>query len=56
MKDLPPYEKVFFIHYQCDDFGVGTKISSLSVLVNGKEIQFSSPEETENIKRFLRQS
>ena len=52
IKDLPPNEKVFFIHYQCDDFSIGRKIHSLSVLVNGKEIQFSLPNEAENIKNY----
>ena len=52
IKDLPLYEKVFFIHYQCEQFDVGRKIFSLSVLVNGKEIQFSLTDEAENIKNF----
>jgi hypothetical protein len=52
IKDLPLYEKVFFIHYQCEQFDVGRKIFSLSVLVNGKEIQFSLPDEAKNIKNF----
>ena len=52
IKDLLPNEKVFFIHYQCDDFRNGRKIHSLSVLVNGKEIQFSLPNEAENIKNY----
>jgi hypothetical protein len=52
IKDLPLCEKVFFIHYQCEQFDVGRKIFSLSVLVNGKEIQFSLPDEAKNIKNF----
>jgi hypothetical protein len=50
--DLPLYKKVFFIHYQCEQFDFGRKIFSLSILVNGKENQFSLPDEAENIKNF----
>lgn len=53
MKDeLPDFDKIFFIHYQCDDFTSGEKIHSLSIIENGKEIQFSLPDEAENIKNY----
>lgn len=52
IKNILTDENFFFIHYQCDDFSIGRKIHSLSVLVNGKEIQFSSTDEAENIKTF----
>ena len=45
---FPPMHKVFFVHYQCEDFNIGEKIISLGIYNNGKATLFSV-NELENI-------
>lgn len=42
--DLPQYNEVFFVHYQCDNFDEGEKVLSLSVHSNGSTAQYSGSE------------
>lgn len=51
--ELPNIEDVFFVHYQCDDFNLSTKINSLSIYVNGKTIEFNKVDEIDNIKKYV---
>lgn len=49
---LPKFSDVFFIHYQCDDFEIGNRITSLSIYTGGKTIEFFKDTETENIEKY----
>jgi hypothetical protein len=49
---LPQLKDVFFVHYQCDDFEIGTKITSLSIYADGKTIEFFKDTEAENIEKY----
>ena len=52
MTDLPKIKDVFFIHYQCDDFEIGTQITSLGIYTNSKVIEFSQGNEIEIIEKY----
>ena len=49
---LPKFSDVFFVHYQCDDFEIGNKITSLSIYANNKTIEYYKDTETENIEKY----
>jgi hypothetical protein len=42
---LPPYDKVFFVHYQCENFNVGEQIFNMCVSYNNKVKQFDADNE-----------
>ncbi len=50
-KELLEYEKVFFVHYQCNDFNEGEQITALCIYSNGKAKEYSG-NEAENIKEY----
>jgi len=45
LSGLLPYEKVFFTHYQCQEFEKGDEIYSLGIYSKGKSEEFSAKEE-----------
>ncbi len=49
---LPKFSDVFFVHYQCDNFEIGNKITSLSIYTDGKTLEFFKDTETENIEKY----
>src|SRR5690554_4116723 len=49
--ELLEYNKVFFVHYQCDDFNEGEKIAALCIHSNGRAKEYSG-DEAENIKEY----
>lgn len=49
--ELTPYDKVFFVHYQCDNFNEGEQITALCIYSNGKAKEYSG-NEPENIKEY----
>jgi hypothetical protein len=49
--ELLEYNKVFFVHYQCDNFNEGEQIIALCIYSNGKAKEFSG-NESENIKEY----
>lgn len=49
--ELPQYNNVFFVHYQCDDFNKSEEIESLCIYSNGKAKEYSG-NEVENIKEY----
>lgn len=53
-QSLPPFEDVFFIHYQCEDFNVSDEITSLSIFADDKVIEFKSKSEAENIDEYCK--
>ena len=53
-KELPPFENVFFIHYQCEDFKIGDKVLSLSIYAKGMAIEYSKSNEVENIENYFK--
>ncbi|OXB08875.1 hypothetical protein B0A81_06855 [Flavobacterium plurextorum] len=52
IQQLPQLKDVFFVHYQCDDFEIGTKITSLSIYADDKTIEFFKDTEEENIEKY----
>lgn len=44
---LPPYDKVFFVHYQCQNFNEGEQIYNMCVFHNNKIKQFDNNEPSE---------
>lgn len=51
LQPLPPLNKVFFIHYQCENFNNGDKIENLCVIWNDK-IDYFEGLENEAIKKY----
>jgi hypothetical protein len=49
--ELLEYSKVFFVHYQCDDFNVSKQIKALCIYKNGKAKEYIG-NEAENIKEY----
>jgi hypothetical protein len=49
---LPSFNKVFFVHYQCEDFNVSDEITSLSIFAKDRAIEFKSKSEAENIEEY----
>lgn len=49
--ELLEYNKVFFVHYQCDDFNEGEKIAALCIHSNGRAKEYSG-DEAGNIKEY----
>jgi hypothetical protein len=52
IKELPKYSDVFFVHYQCEHFEIGNKITSLSIFTNGRVIDFINETEPQIIYNF----
>ena len=50
-KELPPYEEVFFVHYQCADFDKGEHITTLCIYSCGRAKEYSG-NEVESIKAY----
>jgi len=44
---LPPYDKVFFVHYQCQNFNEGEQIYNMCLVYNNKIKQFDNNEPCE---------
>lgn len=55
MENLLPYEKVFFVHYQCQDLNLGTEIFSLWIYAKGNIISFKDKTEAENIFEYSKE-
>ncbi len=51
---LPAFDKVFFVHYQCDEFGKGERIHSLSIYAEGKTKNFSESEKEAIVNFYKR--
>jgi len=52
IENLPLFQKVFFVHYQCEDFNVGETIFSLCIYTKGKAKEFKGENEAENIALY----
>lgn len=52
LENLPPYPKVFFVHYQCEDFNEGQHIISLCIFSKGKAKEYSSCDEADDIAKY----
>ena len=50
--ELPDLQKVFFVHYQCDDFNVSDEIKSLSIFADDKVVEFKNKSEADNIEEY----
>lgn len=50
-KEFLPFEKVFFVHYQCDNFNEGEQITALCIYSKGKVKEYSGSEAV-NIKEY----
>lgn len=55
INNLPSFSEVFFVHYQCDDFNIGTKIYNLGIYSKGKAKEFADEEEHIIIEKFCAQ-
>lgn len=42
---LPPYNEVFFVHYQCQNFNEGDQIYNLCIVHKNKVVEFSGDDE-----------
>jgi len=49
---LPPFEQVFFVHYQCDFFEEGTRIFDLHIYAHGKLKGYSGKDEKVFLKNY----
>ena len=47
INSLPPYDKVFFVHYQCENFNEGEQIFNMCLVYNNKIKQFDNNEPCE---------
>ncbi|MDO5510406.1 MAG: hypothetical protein Q4F57_06900, partial [Weeksellaceae bacterium] len=51
VKTLPTYDKVFFVHYRCDNFNEGNRIYSLNIFCNDIAVEYAG-NEVVNIKEY----
>lgn len=52
MQCLPETDKVFFVHYQCNDFNKGSEIYNMHIYVQNEVLEFAGENEAEFIDEF----